>query len=110
MFKQNECSVCDNVRKTYRTVPPPNELGGPAYLDKPDGMLGLHLVHSQGVGGVVKPFPFNEVKESGSLATMIKPAVEDLIDFPLIGVIQLDQWWWVYCSVGDLTRGSGFQQ
>jgi len=66
-------------------------------------------VHSL-ITGVVKPFPFNKVKVSQPLAMAIKPAVEDLIDFPLIGVIQLDQWWWVYCSVGDLTRASGLQQ
>ena len=65
---------------------------------------------TQCVRGVVKPFPFNKVEQSQSLVIAINPAVKDPMDFPLIGVIQLDQWWWVYCSVGYLTRASGFQQ
>jgi len=65
---------------------------------------------AHGIRGVVKPFPFDEVQQSQPLMMVIKPAVQDLIDFPLIRVIQLNQWWGVYCSVGDLTRDSGLQQ
>src|SRR5882724_10613092 len=37
---------------------------------------------------------------------LINPAVQDPMDFPLVRVIQLDWWWWVYGSVGILTRAS----
>src|SRR5882724_6079475 len=63
-----------------------------------------------GVGGVVESFPFDQVKQSRPLVTAINPAVQDLMNFPLIRVIQLDWWWWVHGSVGDLTRASGLQQ
>src|SRR5882724_3410850 len=36
----------------------------------------------------------------------IHPAVQDPMNFPLVGIIQLDRWWRVYGSVGDLTRAS----
>ena len=36
------------------------------------------------VWGIVKPFPFDEIKEPWPLATLINPAVQDLMDFPLI--------------------------
>ena len=71
----------------------------------------IHKIFRQfpthGIGGIVKPFPLNKVKESQSLVTVINPAVKDPMDFPLIGVVQLDQWWWVYGSFGNLTRASG---
>jgi len=41
---------------------------------------------------------------------MVNPAVKNLMDFPLVGVGQLDWWQGVYGSVGDLTRASGLQQ
>jgi len=62
------------------------------------------------IGGVVKSFPLNQVKEPQSLAMMVNSAVKDPRDFPLIGVIQFNQWQWVYSSVGDITRASGLQQ
>ena len=59
---------------------------------------------------IVKPFPFSEIKEPWPLAMTIKSTVEDLMNLPLVRVIQLDQWWWVYGSVGNLTGASGLQQ
>jgi len=52
----------------------------------------------------------NKVKQSQPLAMMVDSAVKNPMDFPLIGVIQLNQWQRVYGSVGDLTRASGLQQ
>jgi len=62
------------------------------------------------VGSVVKPFPLNKVKQSGSLAMTVNSAVKNLMDLPLVRVIQLDWWQGVYGSVGNLTRTSGLQQ
>src|SRR5882724_8833144 len=63
-----------------------------------------------GIGGVVESSPLDQVKQSRPLATAINPAVQDPMNFPLIGVVQLDRWWWIYGSVGNLTRASGLQQ
>ena len=38
-----------------------------------------------GVGGIVKPFPFDKIKQPQSFAMVIHSAVEDLMDFPFIG-------------------------
>src|SRR5882724_4604891 len=65
---------------------------------------------TRGIRGVVEAFPLDQVKQSRLLVTAINPAVQDPVNFPLIGVVQLDRWWWVYGSVGDLTRASGLQQ
>src|SRR5882724_4943891 len=65
---------------------------------------------TRGVGGVVEAFPLDQVKQSRPLATAINTTVQDLVNFPLIGVVQLNRGWWVYGSVGDLTRASGLQQ
>ena len=42
--------------------------------------------------------------------TVVELAIEDLMDFPLVGVVQLNWGWWVCDSVGDLTSASGLQQ
>jgi len=65
---------------------------------------------TRGIGGVVEAPPLDQVKESRSLATAIDPTVQDPMNLPLVGVPQLDWWWRVYRSVGDLTRASGLQQ
>jgi len=59
------------------------------------------------VGSVVKSFPLNQIEEAQSLATTVDPAVQDPMDLPLIGVVQLDWGWGVYGPVGDPTRASG---
>jgi len=41
------------------------------------------------VRSVVKPFPFDEVKQTQTLVTMIELAVQDPIDLPLIWTIQI---------------------
>ena len=65
---------------------------------------------TRGIRGVVESFPFDQIEQSLPLVTTINPAVQDLIDFPLVRVLQLNWWWWVHDSVGDLTRTSGLQQ
>jgi len=65
---------------------------------------------TRGIGGIVEAPPLDQVKESRPLATAIDPTVQDPMNFPLVGVPQLDWWWRVYGSVGDLTRASGLQQ
>ena len=65
---------------------------------------------THGIGGVVKSFPLNQVKQFRPLVMAINLDVQDLMNFPLVGVIQLDQWWWVYGSVVNLTRAGGLQQ
>ena len=62
------------------------------------------------IRSIVKPFPFDKVQKPRPLVMMVNPAVKDPMDFPLIGVVQLDRGWGVYGSVGDLTRASGLQQ
>jgi len=37
-----------------------------------------------GIQGIVKPFPLDKAMEPQSLAMVINPAVEDLMDFPLV--------------------------
>jgi len=77
-----------------------------------------HWVRSRGVQavpnlwhwGCCRTPPLDQVKESRPLATAINPTVQDPMNFPLVGVPQLDWWWRVYGSVGDLTRASGLQQ
>ena len=66
-------------------------------------VIGISQNFPKGVKG-------HNIKQPSSLAMGIKPAVENLIGFPLVGVVQPDWWWWVYGSVGDLTRASGLQQ
>ena len=65
---------------------------------------------TRGIGGVVKTLPLDEVKQPGSFVMTVNPTVKNPMDFPLIGVVQLNRWWGVYGSVGDLTRTSGLQQ
>ena len=36
------------------------------------------------IWGIVKPFPFNKVKQPQSFVMVINPAVKDLMDFPLM--------------------------
>src|SRR5467141_3923527 len=99
-------------------VPPSKDLG-----QWPVGMcLMKSLDHGGRVGkvfgwfpacciwGIVKPFPLDQVEQARALATVIKLAVEDPIDLPLVGIGQLDWWWWVDYLVGDTTRNSGLQE
>ena len=62
------------------------------------------------IRGIVKPFPFDQVEQAWALAMVIKLAVEDLIDLPLVRIGQLDWWWWVDYPIGDVTRTGGLQQ
>src|SRR5882724_5861865 len=52
------------------------------------------------VRGIVKPFPLHEIQQTCPLAMPIDPAVKDPMNFPLVGIVQLDQWWWVYDLLG----------
>jgi len=110
--------VGENIRKTIRQ--------GPLFMDSRSWLVWIGLmecldnigcVHkvfrrfpTHGIGGVVKAPPLDQVKESRPLAMVIDPTVQDPMNFPLVGVPQLDWWWRVYGSVGDLTRASGLQQ
>jgi len=62
------------------------------------------------VGVLSNPFQLDKVQSVRPLAMVINPAVQDPMKLPLSGVVQLDQWWWVYGSVGNLARASGLQQ
>ena len=62
------------------------------------------------IWGIVKPFPFDQVEEARALAMVIKLAVEDPIDLPLVSISQLDWWWGIDYPVGDVTRTGGLQE
>jgi len=72
MFKQNDISMCDNVRKNLAQCPLPMDLGGQliwiGLMECLDYIRCIHKVFGQftthGIQGVVKPFPLNEVRES----------------------------------------------
>jgi len=88
-----------------------------ACLDMPDGMLVPGQVLGEvfwwfpagHIRGVIETLPLDQVEQAGSYVLMVKLAVEDLIDFPLIRVIQFNWWWCVQYPVGDLTSASGLQ-
>jgi len=106
-----------SYKSKYRTVASLNEVRGLAYqisliecLDHAWCISKLFRWLQTLVRGVVKPFPLNKIEQPCALGMVVKLAVEDLTDFPLVGVIQLNWWRWVDHSVGYLTRASGLQQ
>ena len=107
-----------NDKRTYKQWPLSMNLGGQfiwiSLVECFDHVRCIHKVFrwfpTHCIWGVVKSFQFDEVEQPWSLVIVIHPTVKYLIDLPFIGVIQLDWWQWIYGSVGDLTRASGFQQ
>src|SRR5882724_4060657 len=115
MFKRNIQSVRDNIGRSIKQCPLFMNLGG--------WIMWISLVECSDhircilqvfrwlptccIGGVVKSFPLDQVKQARSFVPMIDPTVQDPMDFPFVGVVQLD-WWWGCCGpVGDLTTTSG---
>ena len=117
MFKQKDCLAQDSAKKMKHCSLQKN-LGGRliwiCLMECLDyvGCIGevFRWFPACGIGGVVKPLPFDEIQQTQPLMMAIKTAVKDLIDFPLIRVIQLNWWRWIDHSTGDLTRASELQQ
>src|SRR5882724_5446402 len=62
------------------------------------------------IGSVVKSFPLHKIQQARPFVMTIDPAVQDPVDFPLVGVLQLNWWWRFYGPVRNPTRASGLQQ
>ena len=84
----------------------PHEKPGPRWASWQGVLVVPSFLHP----GYCQTFPFDQVEQAWALATVIKLAVEDPIDLPLIRIGQLDWWWGVDYPVGDVTRTGGLQQ
>ena len=115
MFKVKPSVTCKTEVKKFVALP----------RDLRSGLVWVHLMESLDqvgcigkmfgwfptccVGGVVEALPLDQVEQPPPFAMPMDLAVEDPMDLPLVGVVQLNWWRWVDDSVGGLTRASGLQ-